>query len=203
MELDAIRALADSVGFPKISLYFPTHVKGPDVQQDPIRLKNALGMAADKLREAGQSRIVDDLLAEARKRTEPQDFWLHQGRGLAVFIDPEGTRWHKLPGPVDELVVVAERFHLRPLVRMFGFRSHGYLLAVTRDTVRFYEVRQRDIAEIAVPDMPSSLEEVRGDRDVQVNLGYHVNAQGSGMKGRSGGAGGVPQYHAGGRSAED
>ena len=198
MERDAIRALANTTGFPKISLYFPTHEKGPGVQQDPIRLKNAVAKAADELRAAGHGRLVEELLAEARSRAEPQEFWLYQGQGLAVFIDQDGTRWEKLPEPVEELVVVADRFHLRPLIRMFGSQTHGYLLAVTRNSATFYDVRRHGIAAVTVPDMPESLLAFRsGGEEEDAPPGADELA----AEGRAG-QNGPSQYDTYGRDAE-
>jgi hypothetical protein len=204
MDRQEIAALAEEASFPRISLYFPTHEKGREIQQDPIRLKNAIAKAAAELERVGwRGSDIDRVLAETRARTEYSDFWLHQGRALAVFIDGEGaTRFVQLPEETGEVVVVAERYHLRPLIRMFGARQRGYLLAVTRGTASLHQVTRYDMAHVSVEGMPESLDEVRDEVDFEDAMDFHPNARGSVARSQ-GGAEGRPQYHGLGPSPED
>lgn len=204
MDRQEIAALAEQAGFPKISLYFPTHEKGREIQQDPVRLKNAIARAAADLEQAGwRGSDIDRLLEEARARTEYSDFWLHQGRALAVLIDGDGTtRFIKLPEETGETVVVAERYHLRPLIRMFGSRDRGYLLAVTREKVALHEVNRYGLEIVEVEDMPESIEEVRELTNFQDDMHFHTNQRGS-VTSTQGGAEGRPQFHGLGPSPED
>ena len=48
MHKDDLAALARSNGFPRISIYIPTHKAYPGTEQDPIRLSNALKEAEGK-----------------------------------------------------------------------------------------------------------------------------------------------------------
>lgn len=204
MDRQDIAALAEQAGFPKISLYFPTHEKGREIQQDPIRLKNAIAQAAEELERAGwRGSDIDRMLAEARERTEYSDFWLHQGRALAVLIDGDGsTQFVKLPEETEEIVMVGDRHYLRPLIRIFGSRDRGYLLAVTREWVALYEVTRHGMTQIKVEDLPESIEAVRSLTDFQDDVGFHVNARGSVAAGQ-GGTEGAPQFHGLGPSPED
>lgn len=204
MDRQEIAALAEEAGFPRISLYFPTHEKGREIQQDPIRLKNAVAQAAAELERAGwRGSDIDRVLAEARARTEYSDFWLHQGRALAALIDGEGaTRFIQLPEETDEIVVVADRYHLRPLIRMFGARQHGYLLAVTREMAALHQVTRYDMVRVKVEGMPESIDQVREEFDFQDDVGFHSNMRGS-VASRQGGAEGAPQFHGLGPSPED
>jgi len=204
MDRQEIAALAEEAGFPRISLYFPTHEKGREIQQDPIRLKNAVAEAAAELERAGwRGSDIDRVLDEARARTEYSDFWLHQGRALAAFIDGDGaTRFVKLPEETGETVIVAERYHLRPLIRMFGARRRGYLLAVTREMAALHEVTQYDITRFQVEGMPESIDQVREEINFQDDVGFHSNMRGS-VASHQGGAEGAPQFHGLGPSSED
>lgn len=204
MDRQELAALAEQAGFPKISLYFPTHVKGREIQQDPIRLKNAVAQAAEELERAGwRGSDIDRLMAEARARTEYSDFWLHQGKALAVLMDGEGsTQFIKLPEETEELVVVGDRYYLRPLIRMFGSRDRGYLLAVTREMVALHEVTRRGMTRIKVEGMPENLDEIRELTEFQDAVHYHVNSRGSLTRNRQGGAEGMPQFHSLGPSPE-
>src|SRR5690606_35957840 len=80
-------ALAQSTGFPRLSIYLPTHLTYPEIEQDPIRLSTLLKEADQQLEAAGLRRPdIDDLLAEARGRVPASMFWRFQDHGLAVLI---------------------------------------------------------------------------------------------------------------------
>ena len=61
-----VEQLASGTGFPRISIYFPTHPTFPDWEQDPIRLSNCLKRATTELEEAGIH--VRTLLIETEAR---------------------------------------------------------------------------------------------------------------------------------------
>lgn len=110
---DDLRTLIRKHEGPCVSVYMPTHRVGREVQQDPIRLKNLLGKAEDRV-VAGGVRAP-----EARELLEPAEmllhdglFWQHQSDGLAIFISPEMFHHYRLPFDFEELVVVAGRFHI-------------------------------------------------------------------------------------------
>jgi hypothetical protein len=191
--------LAQSTGFPRISLYFPTHVSYPSIEQDPIRLSSALKEAEQQLVTAGLRRpAIEQLLAEAHGRVPATMFWRYQDKGLAVLIEPGATQWIKLPRPVPELVVVAARYHLRPMIPMFRNGEIFYMLAITRDQVRFLEGRSRELREVQVEGMPTGIAEIMARTDFENDLGFHSRDRGDPA------SGGVPgKFHALGVSPED
>ncbi|MCF1503348.1 hypothetical protein L0F51_06180 [Afifella sp. H1R] len=199
MKRDWIRDLAERTGFPKISIYLPMEMRSAETLQNPTRLKNALAEARRNLHAVDEGKDVDALLRPAEERLDDFDFWQHQDQSLAVLIDESGVHWIKLPGEVEELSLVGERFYLRPLIRIFSSAGHGYLLCVTRDDVQLYKVRKHDLRPVDVPNMPKSLAKFRGMTEFDGNVGFHSNASG----GQQGGSAGVPQYHSLGPSPDD
>src|SRR5680860_448975 len=185
--------LAASTGFPRISIYIPTHRTFPEAEQDPIRLSNALKEAEKQLAEA-DVRSAGDLLAAAKQRIAEHKFWRYQDRGLAVLIEDGETHWLKLPKDVAELTVVANRYHVRPLIDIFSDAGLYHLLAATRDSVRFFTGGEQDFEETKVEELPSGLDEIKGRTDFEDQAGYHARSRGSSNS---------PKYHALGESAED
>jgi len=101
---------------PSVSLYLPTHRLGPEIQQDPIRLKNLIREAERRLLDLGlRSPEAAELLRPAWRLQSDGLFWRHQREGLAIFLSTEIEVHYRLPLGVEELVVVADRFHARPL----------------------------------------------------------------------------------------
>jgi hypothetical protein len=197
MHKNDLAELARSSGFPHISIYIPTHKVYPETEQDPIRLSNALKEVEKQLAEAGVRRI-DDLVSSARQGIKEAMFWRYQDQGLAVFIEAGKTRWLKLPAEVAELTVVAERYHVLPLIDIFANRGRFHVLAVTRDSVRFFDGAERVLEEVDVRSLPSSLNEVKGQTNFEDNVGFHARSCGSQVGGPA-----MPKYHALGESPED
>lgn len=192
-------ALAQSTGFPRVSIYLPTHLTYPDIEQDPIRLSTLLKQADQQLEAAGVRRPdIDDLLAEARGRVPAAMFWRFQDRGLAVLIEKGKTHWVKLPQSVPEIVVVSPRYHLRPMLRMFRNGEKFHLLAISRDKVLFYEGRERELREVAVDEMPKGMADIEKYTEFEDQLGFHARDRGGPASGGEHG-----KFHALGVSPED
>jgi len=192
-------ALAQSTGFPRVSIYLPTHLSYPENEQDPIRLSTLLKEADQKLAAAGVRRPeIDELLEEARGRVPAKMFWRYQDHGLAILIEKGKTQFVKLPQSVPELVVVSPRYHLRPMIRMFRNGEKFGVLALTRDKVRFYEGNSRELRETPVEGMPSGIAEILERTDFDDNLGFHARDRGDPASGA-----GVGKFHALGVSPED
>jgi hypothetical protein len=192
-------ALSQSIGFPRVSLYFPTHLSYPSIEQDPIRLSTALKEAEHQLVAAGMRRPeIESLLAEAKGRLPATMFWRYQEKGLAVLIEPGTTHWIKLPEPVAETVVVSSRYHLTPMIPMFRNGDQFHVLAVTRDSVRLLDGRAREMRETSVDGMPSGIAEIMAFTEFQNDLGFHARDRGGPQNG-----GDSAKYHALGISPDD
>ena len=192
-------ALARSSGFPRISIYIPTHLTYPSIEQDPIRLATALKETEHQLLSAGMRRpAVQDLLAEARDRLPAKLFWRYQEKGLAVLIEPGATHWIKLPRQVPEITIVANRYHLRPMIPMFRDGELFHIFAITRDNIRFFDGRSRELTEVRIAGMPSGIGEIMARTNFQADLGFHARDNGGPASG-----GEVGKFHALGVSPED
>jgi hypothetical protein len=199
MTVDILKELAEPTGFPRVSIYIPTNARGPAIQQAPIRLSNAAKEASRQLEAAGRkSQEIEALLAEVHGRTVEAPFWKDQDRGLAAFVDETATRWVKLPEAPPELTVVAERYHVRPLIQTLRDENWGYLLAVTRDEASLYNVSKREINKVEVEGMPAGIDEVRERTDFEADLGFHPRDRGKQVGGAD-----RPKFHALGESPDD
>jgi len=86
-------------------------------------------------------------------------FWQHQGDGLAIFISPGIFRYYRLPYSFEELVVVTERFHIKPLLPLFSEDGVFYILAVSQNQVRFLQCTRYHVRELTPESVPSNLAE--------------------------------------------
>lgn len=188
------KKLSESTHDHSVSIYLPTHVAGPEIQQDPIRLKNLLSEAETKLIDAGLSTQRAELtLAPAFSLLEDENFWRYQGHGLAIFATLEDTQIYRLPLSFESLVVVSDRFHLKPLLPLFADNRYFYLLALSQNKVRFFQATRYQISEVFMEGMPQSMAEALQYDDPERQLQFHSGSGGSGQ----------PIYHGQGSGADD
>jgi ribosomal protein L35 len=110
---DELRTLVSRSAGPSVSIYMPAHRAGRAIRQDPIRLKNLLEEAEERLVAGGlRAPEARGLLGPGRKLLDDGMFWQYQSDGLAIFLSAETFRFYRLPFDFEELVVVADRFHM-------------------------------------------------------------------------------------------
>jgi hypothetical protein len=179
-----LKALAQPQNGICVSIYMPTHRAGIDTKQDPIRLKNLLREAEERLIAAKlRAPEAKELLKPAQGLLDDALFWKHQSEGLAIFLSSDVFRYYTLSLSFQELVVATNRFHLKPLFPFFSGDERFYVLTLSQNEVRFFKGSRHDISEIDVEGMPKSLTEaLKYDiREKQVQL-HGVSSGASGRR---------------------
>lgn len=169
-----LRRLIETPRDTSISLYMPTERAG-DTQQNRIRLKNLLRETEGKLAESGVN--ADDaerLLEPLRNLLPDDDFWQHQADGFAAFSSPSLFRSYRLPVVVPELVVVSERFHVKPLLAFFSHDTPFYVLALSQNNVRLLQCTRDSVRDVTPASLPRSLAEALKYDDPERQLQFHT-----------------------------
>jgi hypothetical protein len=171
------REIADARREGSVSIYMPTHRRGPDVRQDPIRLGNLLREAHERADEFGlDSGASGRTLAPVRTLLDNAHFWRHQAEGLALFAADGSLRRNRLPYAVDELVVVGERFCVRPLLPSIDTGQRFFVLGLSQNRVRLFRCSPESVRQIDLPDVPQSLAGALGHDWEQKSLQFHTGA---------------------------
>ena len=158
-----------------VSLYMPTHRGGAEIEQDPIRWKNLLRTAEERLEKKGmRSSDIKECLHPARQFLQDPLFWQQQSDGLAAFLGGGENRFYRLPVSFEELAVVSDRFHLKPLLPYFARDGRFYILALSQKQVRLLEGTQYRVEEVNLEDMPRSMADALNLDDLQSHLQYHT-----------------------------
>jgi hypothetical protein len=174
-----VLALTESRETPSVSIFVPTARAGAGAEtlQNPIRFKNLLREAEEQLGERGlRGPEVEDFLEPARRLVDDDPFWQHQAEGLALFRSPDLFRTYELPFSVSELAVVQDRFHLKPLLRVFEGEGRFYVLAPSMNDVRLIEASRDSARELDLGDTPRSLAEAMGEELTRETWRWHVNS---------------------------
>lgn len=181
-----------------VSLFMPTHVKGSQSRQDPIRLGNLLDQVQDQLKSRGRRRPdVEALLKPARDVIDQASFWQFQGVSLAVFLADGYARIIRLPEPVEESITVGPHFNIKPLLGSLVSSEPFYVLALTKEHARMYRATRTDFEEIQAEGWPLTADEVVGVREPEPELQHHSGMPPRGGRGDRGhrGDAGQANYH--------
>lgn len=146
---------------PCISLYLPT--SGAERQQQLIAYRTLLQQAERSLAATMSEAARDELMAPLRELAGNDRFWGHTLTGLAVLRATDFYKVYKLQRRVPERVIVADSFHLKPLLRIIQSADRFEVLALTREHVRYYHGNRDALDEVELhPDVPRTLEQALG-----------------------------------------
>ncbi len=148
---------------PCISLYQPTHRHHPENVQDPIRFRNLLREVGRSLHDSHPDGDFAALLAPLESLADDEAFWNHRTDGLAVLASASTFEVFSLQRPVQELAVVADSFHTKPLLRILQSADRFHLLWVSRHAARLFEGNRDAFDEIALGAEPDALPDAEGD----------------------------------------
>jgi hypothetical protein len=66
------------------------------------------------------------------------DFWRGQMGGLSLFRSSDLLTHYRMPMRCPELAVVADSFHVRPLLHFLQSNRYFYVLTLSQNNVRFF-----------------------------------------------------------------
>ncbi len=170
LSIDDVIALAGTGTGPRVSLYLPTHTAGRDVAQDPIRLRTLIRLATEESEDPAMLDAVRGFAGDSA-------FWAHGSAGLGVLVEPGNTIAIRLSQEVDELAVVSDRFHLKPLLVTLANATGFEVLALSQHAVRLVSASQSHATELDVADLPSGMPEALQWDDRERQLQSHASGR--------------------------
>lgn len=187
MELLTTSILSELNGVEKtpcLSLYMPTHRSHPDNLQDPIKYKNLLRQLESSIKHEDFGGDGTALLAPFEALANDQDFWNQTLNGLAVFANKDFFKVVKVPIEVNEMVVVANSFHTKPLKRYLQSADRYQVVGLSLHDFQLYEGNRHGLSKIELPDeFPDTIKEALGEELTEKHLTVASYAGVSGNKG--------------------
>ncbi len=155
-----------------VSIYMPTHRRHPENEQDPIRFKNLAKSALEQVRrsEIFTPEAISLIESELANLTEDRAFWNHRTDGLAWFYREGMCQTFDLQQAADELVVVADSLHIKPLIRATQSADRYHVLALTRKSADLYAGTKDRIDQVHVSEVPGTIEEALGEELTEPHL---------------------------------
>jgi hypothetical protein len=183
---DDLRMLLAEHEPPCLSLYLPTHRRHPENLQDAIRYKNLLKALEESLLSQYSVGEAGPLLGPFRTLARDTDFWSHTWDGLAVLGASDVFRVIKLQRPVSELAVVANSFHIKPLLRVLQSADRYQVLGLNRRQIKLFEGNRDRLDEVDLAaGVPRTITEALGvelTEPHQTVASYGGTGQGSSMR---------------------
>lgn len=197
MTKDQLTALLTDHKSPCISIYMPTHRFRPDNGQDPIRYRNILRDAENSLSQMYPKQELRTLLEKFEALASDELFWKHRTDGLAILGSPDKFQIFELQTTVNELQVVADSFHIKPLIRALQSSNRYQVLGVNRHEVKLFEGNRDALDEVELADgVPRTLEDALGSELTEPHV--TVASYGKGV-----GGGATAMHHGQGQKKDE
>ena len=168
--------LINTLGEPSVSVYLPVESSPPERRQNPVRYRNLVKAVEARLRNdypQDATHFVDTL-----RELDTADFWGRPGKGLAVFLSQDMFEVHRIPFELPELVVVADTFHTRPLLKYVATEARYHVLAVSQDHVSLFNGWREFLTQVDAPGLPQHMKDVVGETETESQRHVHSAARG-------------------------
>ncbi|MEX0720645.1 MAG: hypothetical protein WD059_08265 [Balneolaceae bacterium] len=186
---ETIENLIDHTGDINISIFVPTHVRGEEGKQDPIRLKNILKEIKLELETKGwQEKRILDLFKDIYDLLDEKQFWLHQDRGLALYLNEDYFEYFKIPISPQQDYYIADNFLITPLLTLQNHHEVYHILGLSQTNTRLFKVAPDKLSEIELEGVPTSMGEHLKFHEFEPSIQHHMgtNRQEAGFHGHGG-----------------
>ncbi len=141
---------------PALSILLPTHRAFPENKQDPIRVKNLVDQAKNRLLQEFTSRELAPLLQRLDQLVSEIDF-NHTLDGLALFVSHDLAQKFDLPFTVPERVVIDQTFATRDLVYGMHRSLRYWVLLLSEGSTRLLAGTGETLEEVSDRTFPMAM----------------------------------------------
>lgn len=170
-----IHLLQQVRGYPALTITLPTHRTSPDNRQDPIRVRNLVDQATNRLLAEFKRREVEPLLARLERLVNGIDY-RYTLDGLALFVNQDFARAFQLPFRLKERVVIDETFATRDLVFALNRSPRYWTLVLSEQPTRLFEGLRDTLVEFTEDGFPLTHEGPGGAQPLPGGFGVRKSA---------------------------
>ena len=148
----------------RIFLYMLTHSSHPENAQDIVRFKNHIKQKNKPLSEKYPITEIQKLLEPFETLANDNEFWKYTSDGLGFLGSALRFDVVHLQMPFEELVIVSDRFHTKPLRHFLQSADHYQVLALSVNAIQLFEGNRHSLLEIKLPDdFSKTIKELLGE----------------------------------------
>lgn len=171
-----LRAIQAHNDYPSVSILAPTHRTAPANKQDPIRVKNLVAKAVDRLQKEFSKRevasVVKNLESQVRKLK-----WAHLEDGLALFASKDQAHTFLLPFKVKPRLAIDASFATRDLVFTLNRTPLYRVLVLSEKPTRLFEGSANQLTEVKTGAFPMVHAGPGGESRLPGGFGINVSAK--------------------------
>jgi hypothetical protein len=145
---ELIQELLAAEQAPCLSLYMSTDNSHPENLKNPIRFKNLMGQMELSLLQKYSANEVTAFLEPLDDFAKNDSVWDDTKDGLAVFSANGLFKVVVLHHSVDELAIVADSFHTKPLRQYLQSVDQFHLLALTLHDIKLFEGNRHSLLKL-------------------------------------------------------
>ncbi len=165
--------LASPEGGSALTLTLPTIRKGQETLQNPVRLKNLLRRAEEKLMELASPPEVQEWMDPLWQLQKDSGYQQHQAEGLALFRSAESFRAFRVPYALEEGVHLGSHFFIRPLLPLRHGGERFFVLALDAAGVNLYRGGRFGLEEVDLGDTPTSVADLTKYEVEEKSIQFH------------------------------
>ena len=151
-----LKELQSMVSVPALSILLPTYRNFPDNKKDPIRVKNLVDDAKERLSQEFSPREIEPLLL--RLETLASDInYNHTLDGLALFINHDMAKKFYLPFSIPERVVIDQTFATRDLVYGMHRNLRYWVFLLSQNATRLLAGTGENLEEVFDENFPMQM----------------------------------------------
>lgn len=174
----SFRNLLSSHPPPCVSIYMPIEHGPRSLDENRLRYRHLLDTATKELAGRHGTRELASLLEPLRELLQ-LEFWAQQKAGLALFSCPRFSTYFNLPDRLEELVIVAASFHVRPLLALLQSNQHFFLLELSHKNARLFRGSRVGLAPVDLHGASESLETTLAAKEHPKSTTRHAGGRGA------------------------
>lgn len=148
-----LNQLQSLIKIPALSILLPTHRTSPDNKQDPIRVKNLVDEAKERLTEEFSSRELASLFDRLETLVSEIDY-PHTLDGLALYVSHDFSQRYDLPFSIPARVVIDKTFATRDLVYGLHRAQRYWVLLLSQASTRLLAGTGETLEEVQDANFP-------------------------------------------------
>ncbi len=137
---------------PFVTIMLNTHVAHQDVEKDQIKFKNFAKEAKKRFEKKYSEHDWSPFQEKIENLLGDPSFWRSATTSVAVIITADQTYIHRLSIPVDDQYYVSDLPYLLAIIKNGQFNYSYYLLGLNRDSMKLYEVSNKQVKEVSLPE---------------------------------------------------
>lgn len=151
-----LHQLQSLINVPALSILLPTHRTSPDNKQDPIRVKNLVDEAKERLTAEFSSRELEPLFKQLDALTSEINY-PHTLDGLALYVSHDFAKLYYLPFAVPARVVIDQTFATRDLVYGMHRSLRYWVLLLSQASTRLLAGTGETLEEVHDENFPMQM----------------------------------------------